>query len=146
LKTRSIHFSLTLLVALTALPLSAGYTRAQAADVITDPEAYLVYRSILPIAFSSEDRDLSRIALLQETRSKTNCQRPERVDPQWRSAWDSYDKENARVRTFLPELDLGLPYVLVPLAEVTALLVRAGNDGKTIRGGWPDAYTSFPKW
>lgn len=72
------------------------------------------------------------------------CPREETVEPEWRPLWESYKKENTSVRRLLPNFDLGLPYVLVSLTEVRNLLVQAGNDGKTIRGGWSEAYTSFP--
>ena len=141
--SKATSVPLILAAVLIALRLAASQVDAQAADVIADPEAYVVYASILPTTFSSGDRDLSRIALLQETRGHLTCPRGT-IEPEWRSAWASYKRENARVRTFLPKFDLGLPYVLVTLADVKALLVRAGNDGKRVRGGWSEAYTRFP--
>lgn len=58
--------------------------------------------------------------------------------------FESYKRENAIQRTLLPGFDLGMPHVVVTFEEVKGLLQRAGNDGRTIRGGWSEAYASFP--
>jgi hypothetical protein len=130
---------------LPALWLLAGPpVHAQTGAPINDLDAYAVYASLLPISFGTDDTDRSRIALLQETRSKLTCPREEMFSAEWRTVWESYKRENTRVRSLLPNVDLGLPYVLVTLAQVRNLLMQAGNDGKTIRGGWSEAYTSFP--
>jgi hypothetical protein len=113
-------------------------------DVIDDSEAYAVYSMALPIPFSSPEKAIDHFAILQETRSVTACPSAERLPQEWRPVLDSYTKENARVRTVLPGFNLGLPYFLVSLAETKRLLVQAGNDGKTLRGGWSEAYAQFP--
>ena len=74
-KGLSLHPIPVLASVLVAVHLVAGDVIAQAGDTITDPEAYRVYASILPITFSSGDTDLSRIALLRETRSRFACPR-----------------------------------------------------------------------
>src|SRR6266446_5129567 len=68
--------------------------------VIDDPEAYAVYASVLPTRFSSDDNDLTHVALLQETRAHMDCL-PE-FGPEWNPVLESYKIENSRVRTLLP--------------------------------------------
>jgi hypothetical protein len=117
---------------------------AQRRDVVDEPEAYSIYASVLPIKFGTGDTDLSRIALLGETRRKLACSE-ETIQPEWRSVWEDYKKANSRVRALLPRsLTLAVPYQLIPLATVKSLLAKSGFDGKTQRGGWSQAYTTFP--
>jgi hypothetical protein len=145
LTTIRLVIALTLtIVAFASIP--ARHAGAQVADVIDDPEAYAVYASVLvlPNKFGYGDQDLTRVALLQETRSRFTCPPEKTIEPEWRPLWDSYKKENSRTRTLLPNFNLGMPYALVSLAEVRLLLEQAGNDGKTLRGGWPQAYFRFP--
>ena len=66
------------------------------------------------------------------------------MDPEWRSVWLAYEQANSVVRFLRADADLGLPYTLVSLATVKQLLLKAGNDGTETRGGWTEAYTSFP--
>ena len=116
-------------VALVLLPLMQPMQRlAQASDVINDADAYAVYAAVVRLRFSSADDALAQIALLQETRAVMMCPRDETLPPQWHSVVDSYRRENARVRILQPGFDLGLPYSLVPLAALRALMQEAGYD------------------
>jgi hypothetical protein len=121
-----------------------GHATAQSSNAIDDPEAYRVYSAVLPIPFSSPEKPADGFAILQETRSTKACPPAETLPQEWRPVLESYAKENARVRVLLPGFDVGLPYSLVSLADVKRLLLQAGNDGKTRRGGWPEAYAQFP--
>jgi hypothetical protein len=89
----------------------ARFVVAQAADVIDDLETYAVYASVLPARFSSGDTDLTRVALLSETRAHMDCL--PRVEPAWTSVIDNYKTANARVRQLRQGFDLGVPYTLV---------------------------------
>ena len=99
------------------------HIRAQAGDVIDDPEVYAIYASVLPARFSSGDMDLTRIALLDETRAKMECL-PE-LGPDWEIVLENYKKENARGRRFVPGFDVGLPYTLVSSTEVDSLIAES---------------------
>ena len=135
----------SLAVALTAVAaVRSSNVVAQASDVIDDPEAYKVYAAVLPIPFVSPEKAADHLALLQETRSRKACPSAETLPQEWGPVLESYTKENARMRSVLPDFDIGLRYVLVSLAEVKSLLVQAGNDGKALRGGWSAAYAGFP--
>jgi hypothetical protein len=146
LRMPTLHMIVSLVVAFTALTAlnSIRGAAGQTGDFIDDPESYAVYSVVLPIPFSSPEKAVDRFAILQETRSVTACPSAERLPQEWRPVLESYTKENTRVRRILPGFDVGLPYALVGLAEVKSLLVQAGNDGKTLRGGWPEAYAQFP--
>jgi hypothetical protein len=141
----TVRVSLSLAVALTALTaIGSNHIVANASDEIDDAEAYRVYSVVLPIPFSSPEKAVDHFEILRETRSRNACPLADRLPQEWRSVVESYTNENVRVRTLLPGFDVGLPYGLVSLAHVKDLLLRAGNDGKTLRGGWPEAYAEFP--
>lgn len=110
--------------------------------MVDDPDAYAVYAAVIQRPFSSGDKPLSSVAILEETRSQSNCQ--SKVDPEWQPVWLAYDRANSVVRFLRSDADLGLPYTLISLATVKDLLLKAGNDGTRTRGGWTEAYTSFP--
>jgi hypothetical protein len=141
----TLRLILSLGIALTSVAaVRSSHVTTQPSDVINDPEGYRVYSAVLPIPLSSPEKALDHFAILQETRSRKACPSPERLPQEWRSVVDSYTSENARVRTVLPGFDVGLPYALVSVSEVRRRLLRAGNDGKTPRSGWPEAYADFP--
>jgi len=141
------HTRLTMSLAAALVAVAAvrpSHVDAQSSNAIDDPEAYRVYSTVLPMPFSSGDKPVDRLAILQETRSTKVCPRAETLPQEWRPVLESYARENARVRALLPGFDVGLPYTLVSLADVKRSLLQAGNDGKTLRGGWPEAYAQFP--
>ena len=102
---------------------------AQDAAVVEDVEAYAVYRAVLPIKFSSGDKELTHITLLQETRAGSmDCPRDENVRPEWRSVVENYRSVNSRVSRIQAGRDLGVPYTLLTWAELTRLMQEAGYD------------------
>ena len=64
------------------LPMPSPHIRAQAGDVIDDPEMYAVYASVLPAQFIFGG-DVTRVAALQETRAYMRCL------PQFGPDWDA---------------------------------------------------------
>lgn len=86
-----------MLMASFVLPTMRVQPQAQPADVVDDPEAYAVYATIRPAS--------SRITILrQETVSKPQClPSGEAFMQDWRPGWTAFNKENARVRTLLPQ-------------------------------------------
>ena len=114
--TRCVLAVATTLVVL--LPTQSRRILAQASEVIDDPEVYAVYASVLPARFSSGDTDLTRVAVLQETRSHMNCL--PQFGQEWNPVVENYKQENARVRTLLPGFNLGLPYTLVAPAILSS--------------------------
>lgn len=102
---------------------------AQNSDVISDPEAYAVFRAVLPTLSSSTGKEPSHITLLQETRAgMQDCARDETIPAPWRPVVESYWKENARVQRIESGRDLGVAYSLVTWAELTRLMQAAGYD------------------
>ena len=132
-KARRSPLKNLLLMASFVLPTKTIQPQAQSADVINDPEAYAVYAAVLPIRPSSGDKRLTNVALLQETRAVTHCPREDAIQPEWRSVVDSYRNENSRVRVLRQGFDLGVPYDLVTVAELTTLMQGAGYDFSSLR-------------
>jgi hypothetical protein len=108
---------------------------AQDAAVVEDVEAYAVYRAVLPIRFSSGEKELIHITLLQETRAGSmDCPRDENVRPEWRSVVENYRRVNSRVSRIQSGRDLGVPYTLLTWAELTRMMQDAGYDLSTFSG------------
>jgi hypothetical protein len=71
---RTTHAILAFAVAVIVLwPRQTNHIHGQDDTAIHDPEVCAVYASVLPAIFVSGDRDLTRVAILQETRSKMSC-------------------------------------------------------------------------
>jgi hypothetical protein len=122
--------ALVLLCVLDVIPgADRAFVLAQDLDVVEDVEAYAVYKAVLPIKFSSGDRELTHITLLQETRAGSmECPRDENIQPEWRSVVENYRSVNARVRRIQAGRDLGVPYTLLTWAELTKMMRDAGYD------------------
>jgi hypothetical protein len=102
---------------------------AQEVEVVEDVEAYAVYRAVLPIKFSSGDKELTHITLLQETRAGSiDCPRNENIQPEWRSVVENYRTVNARVRRIQAGRELGVPHTLLTWEELTRMMRDAGYD------------------
>jgi hypothetical protein len=131
-----------------ALLSDAPHLRAQTNDTITDPDAYAVYASTLAGSSFISDNNrtpLTRIAILEETRTFTQCL--SRVSSDWAEVVEQFKIENARVRKLLPGFGLGLPYHLIrrlsETASGTVLPVRrTGNRGTTSK--LSAAFCAFP--
>lgn len=112
-----------------------AFVVTQDVDVIEDAEAYAVYKGVLPIKFSSGDRQLTHLTLLQETRAGSiDCPRDENVQPGWRSVVENYRNVNSRVWRIRAGRDLGVPYTLLTWVDLTRMMQNAGYDLSTFSG------------
>src|SRR4026209_1973296 len=97
----TLHATLALTLAVfTVAAMSSGTARSQTSEIISDPEAYGVYASVVSTRFSTGDKPLTELALLQETRAGVDCvgqEKDKKLQPEWRPVVESYRKENARV-------------------------------------------------
>jgi hypothetical protein len=127
---RIIPAALLLLCMLDVIPgADRAFVLAQDVDVVEDVEAYAVYKAVLPITFSSGDKELTHITLLQETRAGSmDCPRDETIRPEWRRVVENYRTANARIRRIQPGRDLGVPYTLLTWAALTKMMQDAGYD------------------
>jgi hypothetical protein len=102
---------------------------AQEVEVVEHVETHAVYRAVLPIKFSSGDKELTHITLPQETRAGSiDCQRNENIQPEWRSVVENYRTVNARVRRIQAGRELGVPHTLLTWEALTRMMRDAGYD------------------
>ena len=116
----------------------------QAADPLSDPDAYAVYAAALPRRFRSP-----ALTILQNTHSSDDAciTADDAVEPEWMPVSESYRQENARGRVLQEGFDLGVPYSIVPMTTLRKLMQDAGHDlstwsGQQSTGG--EVFARFP--
>jgi hypothetical protein len=126
----------TLIRAAPAAPQPAG------AKPLDDPEAYAVYAALLPNQWTVRHAKASILVFQQETGSYPRCMPSgPLLDTEWKPVVDSYRVENERARLLQPGLPLGIPYMVVPRADITAALREVPNDQQF---GWTGFYARYP--
>jgi hypothetical protein len=110
--------------------LMQGAASAQASDPLSDPEAHAVYAAVLKLRFSSDDKPLKTMTLLQQTRAALPllCDLEQKIPQDWRPVLDDYKAQNEAPRPFPERLELGLPYSFVTLAALRRQMQAAGYD------------------
>jgi hypothetical protein len=78
-----------------------AFVAAQDVDVIEDAEAYAVYKTVLPIKFSSGDKELTHVTLLQETRAgRMDCPFDEGRQPDGGPSWRTTERRTPQSGKF----------------------------------------------
>ena len=146
----TLHATLALTLAVfTVAAMPSGTARSQTSEIISDPEADGVYASVVSTRFSTGDKPLTELALLQETRAGVDCvgqEKDKKLQPEWRPVVESYRKENARVRIIQSGFNLGVPYSIVTVAQLRKLMRDAGYSKQSPRsnGLGSDVFARFP--
>jgi len=89
-------------------------------DTITDPVAYAVYASVLPIVWPDSNGTLLLIRETEGPNGIEPCLSAVSAEPEWSSVATNFTYENTTVRTLEPGLPVGFAYRLVPRAEIAA--------------------------
>jgi hypothetical protein len=106
--------------AVTFCGFSAGAREARPPS-LDDPEAYAVYSTLLRTEWSDRLAHSSEIVFQQETRNTWECMPSGKaLEAAWKPVIESFQRENAAVRLLRPGLPLGIPYVVIPSAEIQA--------------------------
>jgi hypothetical protein len=141
-------------LALWCLVLSVPHVSAQAADAkpIDDPESYAVYSALLPdeaiqqmrrsmIVIQAEATVWPPLPPLPPDLAPRPCwPSGPPIDTEWRSVLDSLRTESATARTILPGRALSVPYVVLPKANIDAILGTEGNPNDH----WRRFYERYP--
>jgi hypothetical protein len=128
----------------TMVLLSCVESKAQAVDArpVDDPEAYAVYASLLPTEWSVRVARAKRLVFQQETGTNWTCMSSGKpLETDWKAVVDSLRAENASVRQLRGGFQLGMPYVVVPAAEIKASFLDVPNDPMF---GWTGFYKRYP--
>jgi hypothetical protein len=134
-------FPMTIAVA-TMLALFQASVPTQLAPVksVNDSEAYVVYASLLPNEWIVTAAHAKRLVLQRETATRWGCMPAgKQFDAEWRAVIDNFKAENAGVVALLPDYPLGLPYLLVPSAQIQALFHAPGYEWEEFNRMYPDS-------
>ena len=130
--------------ALSAWLASAPSTAAQptAAKPLDEPEAYAVYAALLPNQWPVRRAKASVLLFQQETSTYPRCMPSgPPLDTEWKPVVDSYRTQNEPGRLLQPGFPLGIPYMVVPRAEIKATFGTVPNDPQF---GWSGFYAHYP--
>ena len=109
---------------------------------VDDPEAYAVYASLLPHEWSVQVAHAKTLVFQEETGTNWDCMLTGKpLDKDWRPVVDSLRSENAKSRRIRAGFPLGMPYVVVPTADITASFRSLPNDPNF---GWGGFYNRYP--
>ena len=140
----------TLALALFTLAASPfGAVGTQTGQIITDADSYAVYAAVIPEKFSTGDKPLSELPLLQETRAGSDCldrDKGRKFPPEWRPVVESFRKKNARAQIIQSGFNLGLPYTIVTVEQLRKLMRDAGYSPQSGASNHPGAevFARFP--
>lgn len=124
--------------------LACPATTAQggAAKPVDDPEAYAVYASLLSAEPSVRAARPKTIVFQQETGTNWKCMPSGRpIEAEWKVVVDRLRAENSGTRQVRGGFQLGIPYVVVPAAEIMASFLEVPNDPTL---GWTGFYERYP--
>lgn len=92
---------------------------AQDPEMVTDPDAYVLYAQLLPPMWMT--RSNGPLLIQRETEPMLDhCQRMRLPTEEWRAVLANFHQENARVRWLQPTLSIGMPYRFISRAEIEA--------------------------
>lgn len=128
------------LVSAAIATLVLGSPQTSTVREITDPGAYSVYRTVIGEDWTVRVAKAKRLVIARETVTYDRCLPsggPMATD--WRPVLENYAVENASGRHLLPDQDLGLSYVLLPVQEIQQFFKALGFER-----GWPRFYERYP--
>jgi hypothetical protein len=116
-----------------ALVLSSLSTiSSQEPESVTDPEAYVLWGLLAPFVWNNRTKD--PILLQRETETEHyGCDDPKAPSRAWRSAVDSFHRQNRRVQLLQPRLPNDIRYRFISRAEIQADDARLAIK---YPGGW----------
>jgi hypothetical protein len=92
---------------------------SQEPESVTDPQAYVLWGLLVPFVWNNRTRD--PILLQRETETTHfGCGDPEAPSRAWRSAVDSFRRQNKRVQLLQPLLPKDVRYRFISRAEIEA--------------------------
>jgi hypothetical protein len=117
---------------------------AQAAQPkpVDDPDAYAVYASVLASEWTVRTAHAVQLVFQEETVTNWGCMPSGTpLETTWRSVVESFRAANARVSLVRAGFPLGVPYIVVPSADIKASLHEIPNDPSL---GWTGFYNRYP--
>ena len=131
---------LRFLLAIALAAAAADVARVQipaAQTVIEDPDAYVVYATLIDDAIPSKPTR-KQLVIQRETVVNKDCTvSGGALETDWKPVADDFKAQNARVRFIAADRDLHRPYIVVPQQDLLAYFTKQG-------GRWPAFYRQYP--
>ena len=115
--------------------------RAQVGQLkpMDDPEAYAVYAGLLQTAWSVRFAHVKTLVFQQETGTRWECVPSGKpLEAEWKPVMENLREENAGVKLLQAGFALGIPYVVVPTADLQASIHGVPNSP------WSGFYERYP--
>jgi hypothetical protein len=135
------------LVVVTGL-ISSGISVIPAAQVLVgakpvdDVDSYAVYAALVRQEWPVTAAKATSLVVREETSTFETCvPSGPPMEAEWREVLDAYKRENAEPRTVVAGRNLGLPCVIVTLADFKRILTSNQTDRM---GGWTFFYRRYP--
>jgi hypothetical protein len=112
-----------LAVGVATVVLCSPAVRAQGGQLkpVDDPEAYSVYAGLLQTGWNVRFARVKTLVFQQETGTRWECVPSGKpLEAEWKPVMESFRKENAGIRLLQTGFSLGIPYVVVPTADLQA--------------------------
>jgi hypothetical protein len=132
-------------VALIAFGLWADVPQAQAPGPLTvdDPEAYVVYSTLLSSEWIVRVAKATNLVIQEETATNWTCMPSgPPLDADWKPVLESYRAVNATARAIRPGQQIGLPYQVVPARVIASAFDKPIPNG--VSDGWQGYYRRYP--
>jgi hypothetical protein len=125
---------------------SAGVARGiqePMALAVDDPEAYVVYATLLPDEWTIRDAKAKRLVIQEETATNWECMPSgDAMKTTWKPVLDAYRVANAQPHRILPNEPLGIPYDVVPAKTIALSFDKRVANG--VSDGWSGFYRKHP--
>ena len=121
---------------------TASRIQESGAKPVADPDAYAVYASLLPTEWTVRIAHAKTLVFQQETVTNWTCMPSGKpLETDWKPVVDSFRAENVATRTLVAGFPLGIPYVVVPTAEIKASFQAGPGE---VMPGWTGFYKHYP--
>lgn len=110
---------------------------------VDDQDSYAVYAAILPNEWPVRVAKAKALVVQKETVTFSYClPSGPPMETDWRDVLDDYRRQNSSPRTLVAGRPLGIPYVVMPLAEFKAVMTWNAAEPSVV--GWMLWYRRFP--
>ena len=110
---------------------------------VDDPEAYVVYASLLANEWVVRIAKAKTLVVQEETATKWQCMPSGKVlETSWKPVVESFRTANESIRTIRAGQLLGLPYEVVPSRLIRATFDKPVPNG--VSDGWSGFYRKYP--
>ncbi len=110
---------------------------------LDDPEAYKVYAALLPGEWTVRSAHAKTLVFQQETMTNPTCMPSGKpLETDWLPVLKDFTSANAAPKLLRAGFDVGVPYVVVPSADIQTTF-QSPTASRT--GGWDGFYQKYPE-